>query len=270
MTAELPVAVGAELFTWLYGQIIADRSAAEESLLVKHGEISLEDAAQRYARWRGLAPEIDRALDAIADANAKLAVLTEHMPGDPVRGTCRACVLLAWPCRTVLLLASACARRDGWKPEWAAGFTCPCCRKSSNHADDIKFGYCGLCHFWTGDPHLGQGHFDAPCEHRTAFAGRPFLPDWTVRPGVLLRRAIQARELATEEFADRAGFDLGFAVRLLAGDERITVYSAAGIATALGTGMDMWLNAQDLHDADLARGAEDTSDHYHEGEQAHD
>ncbi len=49
-----------------------------------------------------------------------------------------------------------------------------------------------------------------------------------------------------------------------------TAALTAGSATATGTGMDMWLNAQALYDADLARGAEDTSDHYHEGEQAHD
>lgn len=31
-----------------------------------------------------------------------------------------------------------------------ASFTCPVCFKTSRHPDDIRYGYCGRCHDWTG------------------------------------------------------------------------------------------------------------------------
>jgi len=37
----------------------------------------------------------------------------------------------------------------------ASSFTCPRCGTVSYHPDDIRFGYCGRCHWWTGDPQLG-------------------------------------------------------------------------------------------------------------------
>jgi hypothetical protein len=30
------------------------------------------------------------------------------------------------------------------------GFTCPRCGRTSHHPDDIREGYCGACHDWTG------------------------------------------------------------------------------------------------------------------------
>jgi hypothetical protein len=31
----------------------------------------------------------------------------------------------------------------------AGGFTCPRCRRTSHHPDDVREGYCGACHDWT-------------------------------------------------------------------------------------------------------------------------
>ncbi len=31
-----------------------------------------------------------------------------------------------------------------------ASFTCPRCRMTSHHPDDLKYGYCGNCHAFTG------------------------------------------------------------------------------------------------------------------------
>jgi hypothetical protein len=30
--------------------------------------------------------------------------------------------------------------------------TCPACGMTSRHPDDIREGYCGNCHDWTGEP----------------------------------------------------------------------------------------------------------------------
>lgn len=35
-------------------------------------------------------------------------------------------------------------------PTPVAGFTCPRCRRTSHHPDDIRNGYCGACHDYTG------------------------------------------------------------------------------------------------------------------------
>lgn len=34
-------------------------------------------------------------------------------------------------------------------------FVCPRCGKPSWHPGDAEHGYCGQCHWWTGDPTLG-------------------------------------------------------------------------------------------------------------------
>jgi hypothetical protein len=31
-------------------------------------------------------------------------------------------------------------------------FTCPECGMTSHHPDDVREGYCGRCHDWTGRP----------------------------------------------------------------------------------------------------------------------
>ncbi|HEY7009046.1 MAG TPA: hypothetical protein VH395_08910 [Jatrophihabitantaceae bacterium] len=37
----------------------------------------------------------------------------------------------------------------------APSFTCPRCGRTTYHPDDVAHGYCGACHWWTGDPELG-------------------------------------------------------------------------------------------------------------------
>lgn len=32
----------------------------------------------------------------------------------------------------------------------APSFTCPRCERTSWHPDDVREGYCGACHDWTG------------------------------------------------------------------------------------------------------------------------
>jgi hypothetical protein len=58
----------------------------------------------------------------------------------------------------------ALAERYGFAP--APTFTCPCCGKETSHPTDIDQRYCGLCHWWTGDPDLGPPHLAAPCPER--------------------------------------------------------------------------------------------------------
>lgn len=48
----------------------------------------------------------------------------------------------------------------------APAFTCPCCGAVSHHPTDLEQGYCGRCHWWTGDPHLGRDHLAGLCEMR--------------------------------------------------------------------------------------------------------
>ena len=45
-------------------------------------------------------------------------------------------------------------------------FKCPCCGMRSYNRYDIEQGYCGACHWWTGDQGLGPGHLADPCEAR--------------------------------------------------------------------------------------------------------
>ena len=53
----------------------------------------------------------------------------------------------------------------------APAFTCPCCAAVSHHPTDLEQGYCGRCHWWTGDPLLGPAHLAEPCaQHNPEFA----------------------------------------------------------------------------------------------------
>ena len=38
----------------------------------------------------------------------------------------------------------------------APPFTCPRCGRTSWNEHDAEAGYCGACHWWTGDPLLGS------------------------------------------------------------------------------------------------------------------
>lgn len=48
--------------------------------------------------------------------------------------------------------------------DWS--FTCPVCTATSHHPDDVRYGYCGRCHAYTGDTirgaSVGQVWFDEP------------------------------------------------------------------------------------------------------------
>lgn len=67
-------------------------------------------------------------------------------------------------------------------------FTCPCCGAVSPQAEDIANGYCGMCHWQTGDPLLGPYHMEAECAARTAARQR------LVADAILLERAIGVLE----------------------------------------------------------------------------
>lgn len=42
------------------------------------------------------------------------------------------------------------------KREQPPAFTCPRCGARSWNPHDAENGYCARCHWWTGDPLLGQ------------------------------------------------------------------------------------------------------------------
>lgn len=108
------------------------------------------------------------------------------------------------------------------------------------------------------DPHgpagvLALAVLDAMClewEH----PDRPFVPDWTIRPGVLLRKALEAQGKSAD--------DLLGGKRLLDGTLRIGPFEAENIGRLLGTSPETWLNAQRLYDAAILRGAADTSEEH--------
>lgn len=39
-------------------------------------------------------------------------------------------------------------------------FVCPRCWSTSHKPHDLREGYCGNCHWWTGDPDLGPVDLD--------------------------------------------------------------------------------------------------------------
>lgn len=55
------------------------------------------------------------------------------------------------PLAIALELGERICRVEHWPQRLeAASFTCPVCFKTSRHPDDIRYGYCGRCHDWTG------------------------------------------------------------------------------------------------------------------------
>jgi hypothetical protein len=86
---------------------------------------------------------------------------------------------------------------------------------------------------------------------------RPFVPDWTLRPGVLLRKALEAQGKSPDGIPG--------ARLIIEGTRRVDARHAARIAETLGTSAETWLNAQRLYDAAILRGATDTSEgHEHD------
>jgi hypothetical protein len=41
-------------------------------------------------------------------------------------------------------------------PDGRLSFTCPVCGRTSRHPDDVREGYCGACHAWTGEDGGGE------------------------------------------------------------------------------------------------------------------
>ena len=63
-------------------------------------------------------------------------------------------------------------------PDAGQPFQCPCCGIVSHNPNDAEQGgYCGACHWFTGDPVPGPPHLEAPCEARTAALMR----EWRAR-----------------------------------------------------------------------------------------
>lgn len=62
----------------------------------------------------------------------------------------------------------------GRDPQLNAGsFTCPVCQARSYHPDDVRYGYCGRCHAFTGaDPvQVAARGSDGPLAAEDADAG---------------------------------------------------------------------------------------------------
>lgn len=88
----------------------------------------------------------------------------------------------------------------------------------------------------------------------------PFTPDWTLRPGVLLREELKARGWTAGDLAEESSLLPEVVDEVLAGTRPVDTAAAIGIGRALGTTPEMWLNAQRIYDRDIARGARDMSE----------
>jgi plasmid maintenance system antidote protein VapI len=91
----------------------------------------------------------------------------------------------------------------------------------------------------------------------------PFEPDWTLSPAVMLADILKARGMSPEQLAVRSGLG-GLVMSILGPDQRrITAEISVRLGEALGISAQFFLNAQDIYDADLARGATDVSGRRH-------
>ena len=63
---------------------------------------------------------------------------------------------------------------------------------------------------------------------------RPFTPDWTVRPGVLLRRELAARDLTPDQLATSAGLAAEVVTGVISGTRKIDQDIAERRAEARG------------------------------------
>lgn len=90
----------------------------------------------------------------------------------------------------------------------------------------------------------------------------PFVPDWTMSPAAILVVELRERGMSGAEFAVRSRLGPERTAGLLAGQLRIDGPVAAGIALVLETSGTMWMNAQQIYDDALARGAKDISGEY--------
>ncbi len=65
-------------------------------------------------------------------------------------------------------------------------------------------------------------------------------------PGELLREELEARGWAQSDFADILGRPLGRVNEIITGKRSITPETAQGLAEALGTNAQFWLNLQSV------------------------
>lgn len=91
---------------------------------------------------------------------------------------------------------------------------------------------------------------------------RPFEPDWTIRPGVLLRHELAARGVTPAELAGSAALAAEVVTGIIDGTQKIGEEIADRLYAGLGISASFWLNFQARYDADIARGATDTSEEH--------
>ena len=88
----------------------------------------------------------------------------------------------------------------------------------------------------------------------------PFEPDWTLSPAAMLAGVLVERGMTPEQLAARSGLG-GVVTSILGPDKmRITPGISARLGAALGISAEFFMNAQNIYDSDLARGAKDVSD----------
>ena len=83
----------------------------------------------------------------------------------------------------------------------------------------------------------------------------PFTPDWTISPGVLLRRELAERDVTPDELAASAGVAAEVVTGVIDGTRKIDQEIAERLYAGLGISASFWLNFQAGYDADIARGA---------------
>lgn len=62
----------------------------------------------------------------------------------------------------------------GEAPQGTPSFTCPACGATSYHPMDVRYGYCGRCHDFTGEPtdFIFLDYFEPQTEEQAAFSER--------------------------------------------------------------------------------------------------
>jgi tRNA nucleotidyltransferase (CCA-adding enzyme) len=114
------------------------------------------------------------------------------------------------------------------------------------------------------DDEAGALRWLANRDNAADVAVRPFEPDWTVAPGVFLRRVMKEREV-TEGDLSRSGLLPETIAGILNGTVAVTEDYAIRIADTTSTTSSFWMNAEQLYRRDLERGAKDnTGDRNHD------
>jgi plasmid maintenance system antidote protein VapI len=92
-----------------------------------------------------------------------------------------------------------------------------------------------------------------------------FKPDWALRPGVALAEIITERQLTPEEAASATGLTAETLTGIMYGTITIDQQTAGALHAGLGVSAQFWLNYQANYEADLLRGATDSSEEYEAG-----